>query len=301
MRTRLSELITAQAQKDPRFLVLSGDHGYALFDSIRAHCPNQFINAGIMEQAIVGIAAGLCKQGFRPLIYGLSAFIPIRVLEQIKLDVCYPNLPVTFIGDGAGLVYSTLGVSHQCAEDVAALRPLPNMRIFSPCDKEELKAAWQEISEFEGPAYIRIGRGDRPFVNGTALNSAEPYFTNKSSAGKTCLVATGSMVSVATQMGKKLNLNVFSVPRLKPLGSEIEKQLASFSSLIVLEEHSRYGGLASALAENLCELPVQAPRIRSIALSDKFAEHCGSYQYALSEFDMADHQIEGRIVKLLES
>jgi transketolase len=301
MRSRLSELITAQAKKDPKFVVLSGDHGYALFDSLRAACPHQFINAGIMEQAIVGIAAGLCKQGYRPLIYGLSAFIPLRVLEQIKLDVCYPKLPVTFIGDGAGLVYSTLGVSHQCAEDIAALRPVANMRIYSPCDKEELSASWQEIFGNEGPSYLRIGRGDRPLVNQAALGSAEPYFTNKSSDGKTCLVATGSMVSVATQIGRKLNLNVFSVPRLKPLGLGIEKQLTSFSNLIVLEEHSRYGGLASALAENLCELSSRIPRIRSIALGDKFAEHCGSYQYALSEFGMADHQIEGRILGLLES
>src|SRR5207245_6897776 len=119
---------------EPRLVLLTGDHGYSLFDEFRHRCPGQYLNAGVAEQNMVGVAAGLAKGGLRPVVYGLSSFVPIRVLEQIKLDVCYENLPITFIGDGAGVVYSTLGSSHQSTEDIAALRALPHMSILSPAD-----------------------------------------------------------------------------------------------------------------------------------------------------------------------
>src|SRR5437867_3611931 len=110
MRNAFSRALVDAALADPRLVLLTGDHGYALFDDFRRLCPGQYINAGVAEQNMVGVAAGLAKGGLRPLVYGLSAFVPIRVLEQIKLDVCSENLPVVFFGDGAGVVYSTLGI-----------------------------------------------------------------------------------------------------------------------------------------------------------------------------------------------
>ncbi|MBI4062057.1 MAG: transketolase [Elusimicrobia bacterium] len=300
MRSLLADLIARAAERDPDFLALSGDHGYALFDPIRKDRPGQFLNVGVMEQAMVGIAAGLCKQGFRPMLYGLSAFVPIRVLEQIKLDVCFPGLPVIFVGDGAGLVYSTLGASHQCGEDVAALRPLPNIRIYSPCDAEELRACWREILGRRGPCYLRVGKSDRPAVHQSPLQGTEPHFTHQVESSKTCLVAHGSMAVAATERGRAMRLPVLSVPRVKPLGDAPAALLRPFSNIIVLEEHSRHGGLASALAELFCGMPPPAPRIRAVALEDKFAARCGSYQYALSEHRMADHQLEARIGELLD-
>src|SRR5436190_3891615 len=127
MRNAFSTMLVQAAQADPRVLLLTGDHGYALFDEFRRLCPGQYLNAGVAEQNMVGVAAGLAKGGLRPVVYGLSAFVPVRVLEQIKLDVCYEELPVVFIGDGAGVVYSSLGTSHQSTEDIAALRAVPNL------------------------------------------------------------------------------------------------------------------------------------------------------------------------------
>src|SRR5262245_10186620 len=140
MRNAFARSLVQAAQADERLLLLTGDHGYALFNEFRQLCPRQYINAGVAEQNMVGVAAGLAKAGLRPVVYGLSAFIPMRVLEQIKLDVCYEQLPVVFVGDGAGLVYSTLGTSHQCTEDIAALRALPHMTLLSPADAFEMAA-----------------------------------------------------------------------------------------------------------------------------------------------------------------
>ena len=113
MRDAFSTTLVDLAKNDERVLLLTGDHGYALFDEFRKQCPAQYINAGIAEQNMVGMAAGLARLGFRPFVYGLSAFVPVRVLEQIKLDVAHDDLPVVFLGDGAGFVYSHLGTSHQ--------------------------------------------------------------------------------------------------------------------------------------------------------------------------------------------
>src|SRR5579884_965954 len=140
MRNAFSETLVRAARSDRRVLLLTGDHGYALFDEFRRVCPGQYLNAGVAEQNMVGVAAGLAKGGFRPVVYGLSAFVPVRVLEQIKLDVCYENLPVLFVGDGAGVVYSTLGTSHQSTEDIAALRAVPDLAILSPADGPEMTA-----------------------------------------------------------------------------------------------------------------------------------------------------------------
>src|SRR5438270_12823645 len=165
MRDAFSKSLVQAAVADPRVVLLTGDHGYALFDEFRRVCPNQYVNAGVAEQNMVGVAAGLAKGGFRPVVYGLSAFVPVRVLEQIKIDVCYESLPVIFIGDGAGVVYSTLGTSHQSTEDIAALRGVPCVSILSPADAAEMTAAMELAFAAEGPVYVRMGKSDLGVVH----------------------------------------------------------------------------------------------------------------------------------------
>src|SRR5438128_7110406 len=151
MRSAFATALVRFARADARIVLLTGDHGYALFDEFRHVCPGQYLNAGVAEQNMVGVAAGLAKGGLRPVVYGLSAFVPVRVLEQIKLDVCYENLPVIFIGDGAGVVYGTLGTSHQSTEDIAVLRALPNLSILSPADDWEMTECLRLAWETDGP------------------------------------------------------------------------------------------------------------------------------------------------------
>lgn len=301
MREMLSELIASNAERNAQFIALSGDHGYALFDAIRTRRPDQFINVGIMEQAMVGIAAGLAKTGFRPLVYGLAAFIPLRVLEQIKMDVCYPHLPIIFIGDGAGLVYSTLGSSHQCGEDIAALKPMPDMRIYAPCDEHELQASFEEALAYAGPAYIRVGKSDRPAVNTAVRPDTAAYVTHHSRTQiDTCIVTMSSMSSLGQALAIEHDVTSVSVFRLKPLAEQALELLAAFDQLIVLEEHSRHGGLASTLADAFIDAVLPVPRMHVLCLQDHFARHCGSYQYALSEHRLSDTTVRERISKILQ-
>ena len=169
MKHTFSSVLVDLAIKDSNVLVLSGDHGYELFNQLRESRANQFINMGVAEQNMVGVAAGLARVGFRPIVYGLSAFVPIRVLEQIKLDVCHDGLPVIFVGDGAGFVYSQLGTSHQSTEDIAATRSIPGIIILSPGDRFEFERCFALAYQAKLPVYLRLGKADRGDVHSKAL------------------------------------------------------------------------------------------------------------------------------------
>lgn len=298
LRTRLSGLIAQAAEADPDFIVLSGDHGYALFDDLRKARPNQFMNVGVAEQLLVSLAAGLTRLNYRPLIYGLSAFVPIRVLEQIKIDLCFSRLPVILLGDGAGLVYSTLGASHQCGEDIACLRAMPNMSVYSPCDAVELEACFREAALSRAPAYIRIGKSDRPPSHEKPLPDTAPHFVVRGGK-RTCLAATGAMVDPCSAIAREFGLSCLSIPRLKPFDPAAAGILARFGRVIVVEEHSRHGGLGSAILESLSEKSPTIPRVHILGLEDRFTERCGSYQFALSEHGLSDAQIRARVSALI--
>lgn len=296
MRDAFSRELVRAGLSDERVLLLTGDHGYALFDEFRRACPGQFINAGVAEQNMVGVAAGLAKAGFRPVVYGLSAFVPVRVLEQVKLDICYEGLPVLLVGDGAGVVYSSLGSSHQSTEDVAALRALPHMRILSPADATEMTACMRLSFETDAPVYLRMGKADLGRVHET-----EPELA----WGRLCLVregdgplaflATGSMVRTALDVAANWpGSAVWSVPSIKPLDEgQVAAICAEHEALVVLEEHSIYGGLGSAVAEiATTHAPV---RICRVGVQDRFSQYCGSYSYLMEEHGLDAQAVTERV------
>lgn len=296
MRERLSDILVNACQSDSRRIVLSGDHGYALFDALRKKSPSSFLNVGVMEQAMVGMAAGLAKAGFRPIVYGLSAFVPMRVLEQIKMDLCHVSYPVILLGDGAGLVYSTLGASHQCGEDIAALRPLPGIKVFTPADADELEAVFEEALDTNGPCYIRIGKSDRPPVKQEKLKSTVPRVLRTTAPERPILVTMGSMTAFGAELSKAeadggFDLGHLAVLRVKPVHAEVVEALKSAHEIWVLEEHHRSGGLASSVSEAISEAGYAVPRLRVWSLKDQFVHSCGSYQHALSEHDLSDEQV----------
>lgn len=302
MRAAFSNAIVNLAKNDPRVLLLTGDHGYALFDDFRKACPQQYINAGIAEQNMVGMAAGLAKAGFRPIVYGLSAFVPIRVLEQIKLDVAHDHLPVIFIGDGAGFVYSHLGTSHQSIEDIACTRVVPNLSVFSPSDASELTACMKSAYELNSAVYIRMGKSDRDAVHTTAISpkTGDLLALKKTPNSSLAFIATGSLSSTALSLANTQypDASVWSAPFIKPINTnqviEICKQ---HPQIVTLEEHSTFGGLGSTIAEISCE---NSPSyILRIGIEDHFSTHCGSYEYLLKEHGLDKNTISKKIDSFL--
>lgn len=301
MRKAFSDALVGAAVADPRVLLLTGDHGYALFDEFRHHCPSQYVNAGIAEQNMVGVAAGLARSGFRPVVYALSAFVPIRVLEQIKLDVCCDQSRVLFIGDGAGVVYSTLGISHQSTEDIAALRAIPNMRILSPGDPAEMKEAMELGLRSEGPVYLRMGKSDLG-----AVHQAPPHLewgkllSVQAGTGPIVFIATGSMLKLAVALSRDWpGSAVWSAPSIKPLLNEsVVAACAGHRFVVTLEEHNIIGGLGGAVAEILSEeTPLPVCRI---GVPDRFSRGCGSYNYLMQEHGLDLESVRTRVLAFIK-
>ena len=302
MRDTFSDKLVEIASKNSKVMLLSGDHGYGLFNSLREAKPAQFINMGVAEQNMVGVAAGLSRVGFRPIVYGLSAFIPIRVLEQIKLDVCHDNLPVIFIGDGAGFVYSHLGTSHQSTEDIAATRAIPNLIILSPGDRFELDRCFQLAYESSLPVYLRLGKADRGDVHSKVLSFViGDLITLKNSSGsrRVSIVATGSMLKMASCLCEHFpELGLVSVPSLKPINTNQASKLFNDNDcLITLEEHSIFGGLGSIFCEMSSEF--SDIEIYRIGVQDKFSENCGTYEYLLQEHKIDFRSLKAEIGKII--
>jgi len=295
MRDAFSNALVQLAKADSNVLLLTGDHGYALFDEFRRECPSQYINAGIAEQNMVGMAAGLARVGFKPFVYGLSAFIPVRVVEQIKLDVAHDQLPVVFIGDGAGFVYSHLGTSHQSTEDIACTRAIPNLSVFSPADRHEVTACMNLAYQSCSTVYLRMGKSDRGDVHLSTPDVPIGELTrvhNGDPANTLSFIATGSMVRSAQRIaGAEFPLaSVWSAPFIKPINVQ---QVASIcqenKTLIVLEEHSTLAGLGSVIAEIASQF---APiKILRIGTNDRFSHYCGTYEYLLKEHALDDASI----------
>lgn len=298
MRSAFSAALTKLGRQDPNVLLLTGDHGYALFDEFRKACPDQFINAGIAEQNMVGMAAGLARVGFRPFVYGLSAFVPIRVVEQIKMDIAHDDLPVVLLGDGAGFVYSHLGPSHQSAEDIACARAVPGLTVLSPGDRYEMTACMDLAYDLRGPVYMRMGKADRGDVHGGELSPlivGDLLQVRKGSNTAPALLATGAMLTTAVKLAEQYDgMAVWSVPSVKPLSAETIAMIArSSSAIVVLEEHSVLGGLGAAVTEIVSEtVPC---RVLRIGIRDRFSKHCGSYDYLLREHGLDLTSVKERV------
>ena len=300
MRDAFSAALVKVAQQDERVLLLTGDHGYTLFDEIRRLLPDRYLNVGIAEQNMVGVAAGLAKAGLHPILYGLSAFVPIRVLEQIKLDICYEELPVVMIGDGAGFVYGALGASHHCTEDISALRAIPNVRILSPADAHEMTRAMELAFSAERPVYIRIGKCDIGAVHkGPIKYDWGELIEMRPGDGDIGFIATGSMVAAALMEARRWKgSSVWSAPSLKPLNAEqVVAICRNNRAIVTLEEHSIYGGLGAAIAEiSSTYAPCWVGRV---GIQDRFAEYAGSYQYLRSEHRLDASGISRQVDELI--
>lgn len=305
MREAFSSCLIQAAKADARLVLLTGDHGYALFDEFRKECGSQYLNAGVAEQNMVGVAAGLAKVGFFPVVYGLSAFVPLRVLEQIKMDLCYEGLPALLIGDGAGVVYSYLGASHQSTEDIGVLRPIPNISIYSPADATEMEWCFPAAIASGQTCYLRMGKADLGRVHNKEIANplAKPVRVSGREGDEIVFVATGSMVRTAMRLAEHLpRTTVWSVPRLKPLLEvEIDACIAACVKIVTLEEHSIYGGLGAIVAERIAQRvsPVGA-KLLSLGVDDQFSDLCGSYGYLMDRHGLSPEKLQSRLRRFLE-
>ena len=284
MRAAFVRGLTAAARQDPRVLLLTSDLGFKIFDEFAREFPGRFLNVGVAESNMMGVAAGLALDGMRPFAYSIAPFATLRCLEQVRNDVCYHQAAVTIVGVGGGYSYGPNGPTHHALEDIAVMRVLPNMTVLCPGDPVEAEAAVCAAAAQGSPVYLRIGRAGDPamhrgpvrFEIGRALTLRE---------GRDCaLVSTGNILPLAVEVSDRLrersvSCRVLSMHTVKPLDeAALRACVEETRALFTIEEHSRIGGLGSAIAEWSAMNRVPGPRCL-FGAEDRFASTTGSQAY----------------------
>lgn len=253
MRNEFARLLSERATSDNAIKLITGDLGYGVLDDFKERNPKQFINSGINEQAMMGMAAGMASVGLRPFVYSIGNFPTLRCLEQIRNDVCFMNNPVTIVSIGAGFAYGSQGYTHHAIEDLSILRSLPNLRIYSPADVFEVSLCMELILQSSEPAYLRLGKGGEPDIHSSSLAVNEAPIALKSGRGVT-LAWTGSIGNNAIKAAEELlsegiDVGLISFPVLSI--SAINKFFMEWAgeTIITIEENSLAGGFGSFLLE----------------------------------------------------
>lgn len=261
------------AKKNRNVILLSDDFGAPSLDKFRQDLKNQYINAGIAEQNMVSVAAGLALSGKIVYIYAISPFITLRCYEQIKIDLCTMNLSVTALGVGAGYAYDSAGPSHHSIDDIAVMRVLPNITIYSPSDSIMASALAKISYELSGPKYIRFDRGKTPLFYEKNKEDFQKGFSILKQSSDLFIVSTGIMVNRAFEISAELkkhsiDAGIIDFYRLKPIDEKSFLETIKKSERVVtLEEHLINGGIGSILSELFSDAKIKLP-LQRIAINE---------------------------------
>ena len=306
MRNAFAKVVTELADHNPNLVLLAGDIGNRMFDTFKDKHPTRFYNCGVAEAGMTGIAGGLAACGLQPITYTITPFNTLRCLEQIRNDVCYPNLPVIIVGTGAGLSYASLGPTHHSMDDIAALRILPNMHVICPGDPVEVRLAISAALELKRPTYIRIGKKGEPVVHSQIPSFQIGRGITLREGNDIAILSVGNVLPLALKCSdllteKNLSVGLVSLHTVKPLDQPLLEDLfARYRLIAVIEEHGLAGGAGSAVLEWGCVQGVDLRKIRCFGGSDRFLSACGNQEEARSAVGLDTSTIVHRILQGLD-
>lgn len=276
MRNAYLNTLYDLASHDENVLSLVSDNGLIVYDDFRRDFPKQYFNFGISEGNMITVAAGMASCGKIPFAYTIGAFLAYRAFEFIRLDVCLQKLNVKIIGIGAGMAYSTLGPTHHATEDIAVLRVLPNLTLFSPATPIETAEIIKAAYKIDGPVYIRLGTNNEPEIYDDKYKFEVGKGVKIKDGKDITFVTTGSITYAALQVAKLLeekdvSVRVINIHTIKPFDKDIIEQATKETNrIITIEEHNIIGGLGSAVSEVIAERGLST-KLNRIGLNDKFA------------------------------
>ena len=298
MRNKFAEVIYKEGIKNDKICVVVADISPAgSIAEFRKKYPKRFINCGVAEQAMIGIASGLALKGMRPFCYTIATFSVFRPYEFIRVDVCYQNLPVTIIGMGAGVIYSTLGSTHHTMEDVTLMKALPNMTVIAPCDPAEMKLATQwAANRKSGPVYMRLGKVGEPDLTKDAPEKFKIGKIRQVKKGKdVCIISYGTILKKAFEISsdlKKIKPSIYSCHTIKPLDyARLKKIFNNYKKIFIIEEQVESGGLAEEIKSFAFSNSYNG-KIINFNLKDKFIHCYGSYEELLDKHGMSSKKIK---------
>jgi transketolase len=285
VRNTFANVLYEEAKKDPRLCVVVADISPAgSMEKLRKEYPKRFVNTGVAEQIMIGMCAGMAMRGLRPFAYTIATFALFRPYEFVRDDLCYQGLPVTVVGVGGGVNYSTLGGTHHAMEDVAIACAMPGMSVIAPCDPEETRAATLHcIGQEAGPVYLRLGKAGEPVLGAAG---AEPFRFGKvrmlREGSDACILGYGPILKLALDAAEGRSVAVASVHTLKPLDKEgISKILSRYPRVVVLEEMVPHGGLGEAVKALAWESGARC-KLECLSLKHEFIHVYGSHAQLLA-------------------
>lgn len=306
MRDAFISELTVLAEEDPSVFLIVGDLGFSVIEGFAAQFPDRFLNVGVAEQTMLGVAAGLAAFGYKVFVYSIANFPTVRCLEQIRNDVCYHDRSVTVVSVGGGLSYGNLGYTHHAIEDLALMRALPNMRVLSPGDPVEARALTRYAVEHPGPAYLRLGKNGEAVLPREVAGPVAPDTVQVLRSGDDiALVATGSIagsiVKAAELLAERgISARVISVPFVKPLPSAVLDAVSDVRAIVTVEEHSEVAGFGSAVLEAASKRRMTTP-IDVVGLPESVAgRFIGSQSYLRERGGLSPEAIADRALKLFE-
>lgn len=292
MRDTFVKTLLEIAKKDKNVYIVTGDLGFGVLRPFWEELPDRIINAGIAEQNMTSIAAGLALQGKIVYTYSIGNFPTLRCIEQIRNDCAYHDANVKVVCVGGGFVYGSLGMSHHATEDIAMMRSLPDVTVVAPGDLVEAACATKAIYETPGTCYLRLGRGGEKQIH-ESIENFEIGKAIKIKDGKNvALFSTGAIFDEVDEACKELEAEgitptVYTFPTVKPIDKEtILKCAADYSTIITVEEHNLSGGFGSAVAEVLAEDSDVKAKLVRIALDDRYSCIVGSQKYLRQQYSI---------------
>jgi transketolase len=304
VRNAFLDTLFELAQQDERVVFITGDLGYRVVEKFMEQRPRQFLNAGVAEQNMTGLAAGMALSGKIVFTYSIGNFPTMRCLEQIRNDVCYHEANVKIVTVGGGFAYGPMGVTHHAIEDLAVMRAIPGLMVVAPGDPVETRAATRAITAHPGPCYLRLGKAGEPTVHPGPIEFQLGKAIRFREGRDLTLISTGGMLQTAAKAAERLatqgiQTRVLSMHTLKPLDESAVLAAARETGCVAtLEEHSVNGSLGSAVAELLAETwDVKVP-FKRIGMPPIFSPHIGSQEYMLQKHGLNDEAVAAVLLKL---
>lgn len=282
------------AKIDERIVFIGTDLAPNTLSDFKRDFPDRYFMCGIQEQNCAGLAAGLALEGFIPYINNIATFLTRRCYEQIVIDICAHNLPIRLIGNGGGLVYAPLGLTHIAIDDIAIMRTIPNMTVVCPSDNEDMKEFMPTTLEHKGPMYIRLGKDTDPI-----LPYKEKLHYNYTSIPDILFISTGIMSQKCLEVIDKLDIlcDFIHVRQIKPLDVKIK---SIYKMIIVAEEGIRNGGLGSAVLESMSDAGNNTPVLR-FGIPSTFPHHYGEQSDLLETYGLTPEKMAVRVKEFYDA
>lgn len=305
MRDTFVRTLIEQAKQNKNIELITGDLGFGVLKPFWEQLPDQFTNAGIAEQNMTSVAAGMAMEGKNVFVYSIGNFPTLRCLEQIRNDCAYHHANVKIVCIGAGFTYGPLGMSHQATEDIAVMRALPDVVVMSPGDADEAMACTKALAAYHGTAYLRLGRGSKKPIPGTLTDFQIGKARCVYEGEQVALFSIGEIFDEAETARGILMQNgcqpaVYTFPTIKPIDRELIETVSRNHDLVVTcEEHNILGGFGSAVAEVMAGMKNKRAYLVQIGLNDEYAGIAGSQKYLRKRYGLDGESIAAKVMEAL--